>query len=81
MRKTLTDATPPEGRPSAVRPPLAPSIHPLPATVKAMGSLFLAGVAGGLTGDAWLTLFVLAGYPAIWAVCDTTYPTHHKRNR
>ncbi len=75
--ETLT--TPPQGTPAPADPLLVPTIHPLPAVVKTLGALFLTGATGALTGDTWLVFFVLAGYPAIWAVCDTLYPTHHKR--
>jgi hypothetical protein len=57
--------------------PARPSRLPVPDTgdalrtvsmfVKGIMTFFLSAFALGLTGDAWIALFVLVGYPAAWA--------------
>lgn len=73
---TLTPPTPPHGTasvtpwatenpdPKVVRPP----VHPISMIVKMAGTLAMSSFSLGMTGDPWIALFVLVGYPAAWSV-------------
>lgn len=69
----MTDAAPVDVTTRPTRPErlrvsdVSDSLSTLSMFVKGILTCFLSAFALGLTGDAWIALFILVGYPAAWA--------------